>query len=185
MQFLNNIKSKIMYDSELKDDIFKIGIMLAVSRVVKDGHMRSLDNKKFLLESIRVLLGFAVYHLIVKDYAQKIQLADENLQLLAQVAIKVGTVLAVPKLLKGKELNAYTASYVIAGFGAHALFKNCFNLKAYVENPKFKLIADDIVFAGFTTLVPIIVRGGRITRKSLFETFAKAAGFGIYDLFLA
>jgi len=185
MEFVNNLLSKLRYDSELKEDLFKIGTMLAVSRAFKDGDLDALDNRKFLQESGAVLLGFAVYHLFVKDYAQKVQLADGNLQKIAQIAIKVGTVLAVPKFLKGKELDVYSGSYVVAGFVANALFKDCLNLAQYVDDPRMKKVADDFVFAVFTTLVPRVVRGGRITNKALQEVVAKTVGFAAYDFFLA
>lgn len=185
MNFLNNLVSKVQYDSEMKEDLFKIGTMLAVSKAFKDGDLKGLDNKKFLMETGATLAGFAVYHLLVKDYAQKIQLADGNLQKIVQVAVKVGTVLAVPKLLKGKDLDIYRGSFVVAGFAADAILGDCFNIGQYFDDPRMKKVADDFVLAAMTTLVPRVVRGGRITSKALQEVVAKTLGFAAYTFLLA
>lgn len=185
MNFINNIATKLKYDSELKEDIFKMATMLAVSQVFKDGNVNALDNKSFLTQTGSVLLGFAIYHLIIKDYAQKIQIPNNNFQKIVQIAIKVGTVIAVPKLLKGKNLNVYTGSYIISGFVANAFFKDCLNLKQYFDDPRMKKVADDFLLATFTTIIPRIVKGGRITQKLLTEVLAKTVGFAVYDFVLA
>lgn len=185
MNFLNNLVSKVKYDSELKEDLFKMATMLAVSRVYKDGDLNALDNNKFLRETGSVLLGFAVYHLLVKDYARKIQVGNPNLQKLLDVAMKIGTVIIAPSLIKGEKVNLYSASYLISGFLANALFNDCLNLSQYVDDPKLKKVADDFVVAIFTTIVPRMVRGGRITKKTLGEIAAKTVGFATYDYLLA
>lgn len=186
MNFVNNMLSKVKHDSELREDIFKIGTMLAVSQVYKDGgSLNTLDNRSFLEQSGAVLLGFAVYHLIVKDFAQKLQLGDSNLQKIVQVAMKVGTVIAVPKLLKGKQLDLLSGSYVVSGFVANALLKDCLNLGQYFEDHRMKKVADDFLLALFTTVVPRVVRGGRITNKVMKEVAAKTVGFAAYDFLLA
>ena len=185
MNFINNLVSKIKYDSELKEDLFKIGTMLAVSRVYKDGDLNALDNKKFLMETGFALLGFAVWHLLVKDYAKKVKVGNHALQKLLDVAMKVGTVTLVPALIKGQKVNLYSTSYLVSGFLANALLKDCINLGQFVDDMKMKKVADDLVVAFFITVVPRVVRGGRVTPKLLQEVLAKAAGFGFYDYFLA
>ena len=185
MNFIKNIIAKVQYDSELKEDIYKIGIMLTVSRAFKDGDLKGLDNKKFLTETFATLAGFAVYHLIIKDYALKIQMPKAELNKIAQIAIKVGSVLIVSKLIKGKELDAYSGSYIISGFLADALFKDCLNLSAFFEDDRLKRVADDFILAAMTTLVPRIVKGGRITSRLLKEVVAKTIGFAAYTFLLA
>jgi hypothetical protein len=185
MEFVNNVLSKLRYDSELKEDLYKMATMLAVSKAFKDGHLNSLDNKKFLIETGAVLAGFAVYHLFVKDYAKKVQVGDDNLQKIVNVSIKVGTILAVPKLIKGKDLDLYSGSYVVSGFVANALLKDCLSLAGYFDDIRMKKVADDFLLAAFTTIVPRVVKGGRVTNKLLQEVVAKTIGFAVYDFFLA
>lgn len=185
MNFINNLISKVKYDSEMREDVFKMATMLAVSRAYKDGDLNALDNKKFLNETGSVLLGFALYHLFVKDYAKKVQVGNHNLQKLVDVAIKIGTVILAPSLIKGQKVNLYSASYIISGFLANAMFKDCLNLGQYFESMKMKKVADDFVVAVFTTIVPRVVRGGRVTKKSLQEIVAMTAGFAAYDYLLA
>lgn len=185
MNFINNLVSKVKYDSELKEDLFKMGTMLAVSRAYKDGDVKALDNRKFLMDTGYVLLGFAVYHLFVKDYAKHLQVGNANLQKLVDVGVKIGTVILAPSLIKGQKINIYSASYLISGFLANALLKDCINLSQYFDDIKMKKIADDFMVALFTTLVPRIVKGGRVTPKALQEVVAKTVGFGVYDYFLA
>lgn len=185
MELVNNLVSKLKYDSELKEDLFKIGTMLVVSRAFKDGDLNGLDNKKFLMETGATLLGFAVYHLVVKDYAQKLQLANAQLQKVAHVAMKVGTVLVVSKLLKGKQLDLQNGSYVVAGYVTDALLSDCLGLEQYFDDPRMKKVADDFMLAAFTTLAPRVVKGGRVTKKALQEVVAKTVGFAVYDFLLA
>lgn len=185
MNFLNNIVSKVNYDSELKEDLFKIGTMLAVSRVYKDGDLNALDNKKFLKDTGFALLGFVVYHVLVKDYAKKVQVNNPSLQKVVDVALKVATIAIVPALMKGNKLNLYSVSYLISGFAANALLKDCINLGQFFDDIRMKKVADDFVVAFFITIVPRIVRGGRITPKAMQEVVAKGAGFAFYDYFLA
>ena len=184
MNIINNIISKIKYDSEMKEDIYKVGTMLIVSKVFKDRHIKDLNDKVFLKETIITLIAFAFYHLFIKDLALKVPIQDERLYKIALISIKVATVLIVPKILKGKELDIYRGSFIISGFIANFLFKDCIDLDSYFIDPRFKKMADDFVLAGFTTLVPTIVKGGRITQKLLYEALAKAVGFGFYDFFL-
>ena len=181
MNFINNLVSKVKYDSELKEDMFKMATMLAVSRVYKDGDLNGLDNNKFLRETGSVLFGFAIYHLLVKDYAKKVQVGNHSLQKLVDVALKIGTVILAPSLIKGQKVNLYSASYIISGFLANAMFKDCLNLSQFVEDAKLKKVADDFVVAAFTTIIPRIVRGGRITKKVLGEIVAKTVGFAAYN----
>jgi len=185
MNFINNLVSKIKYDSELKEDIFKMATMLSVSRVYKDGDLNGLDNNKFLRETGSVLLGFAVYHLLVKDYAKKVQVGNSNLQKLVDVGLKIATVILAPSLIKGQKVNLYSASYLIAGFLANSIFKDCLNLSQFVEDRRLKRVADDFVVASITTIIPRVVRGGRVTKKVLAEIVAKTVGFAAYDFLLA
>ena len=185
MNFINNLVSKVKYDSELKEDMFKMATMLAVSRVYKDGDLNGLDNNKFLRETGSVLFGFAIYHLLVKDYAKKVQVGNHSLQKLVDVALKIGTVILAPSLIKGQKVNLYSASYIISGFLANAMFKDCLNLSQFVEDAKLKKVADDFVVAAFTTIIPRVVRGGRVTKKTLGEIVAKTVGFAAYNYLLA
>ena len=91
----------------------------------------------------------------------------------------------VPKLLKGKKLDLYTGTYVLTGFIANALLKDCLQLPAYFDNSRIKKISDDFLLAAFTTMVPRIVKGGRITSTVLQEVAAKTVGFATYDILLA
>ena len=185
MNIINNIISKIKYDSEMKEDIYKIGTMLIVSKAFKDRHIKNLDDKKFWKETFITLFGFAFYHLFVKDLASKIPIQDANLYNIALIVIKVSTVLFVPKILQGKELDVYRGSFIISGFIANFLLKDIIDLDSYFMDPRFKQIADDFVKAMFTTLIPIVVKGGKINKKALYEVVAKTIGFAFYDLFLA
>ena len=165
MNFINNMVSKVKYDSELKEDLFKFGSMLAISRVYKDGDLNGLDNKKFLMDTSYALLGFVVYHLVVKDYAKKIQVGNSALQKVVDVVLKVATISIAPVLMKGNKVNLYTVSYVASGFIANALLKDCINLGQFFDDIRMKKIADDVVVAFFITVVPRMVRGGRVHQK--------------------
>lgn len=185
MNFVNNLVSKVKYDSELREDIFKMATMMAVSRAYKDGDLNALDNNKFLRDTGMVLAGFAVYHLLVKDYAKKVQVGNAKLQKVVDVVLKVATVTMAPALLKGQKVNLMTASYLASGFVANALLKDCIDLGQFFEDVRMKKVADDFLVALFTTLVPRVVKGGRITQKALQEVAAKTVGFAVYDYLLA
>ena len=185
MNFVNDIISKIKYDSALREDVVKMAIVFAISRVYKDGNLKGLDNKSFLVGTALSLSGFVAYHLFVKDLAAKIQVGDKNLQKVVQIAAKVACVVATPLLIKGKDISIENTSYVVAGEVANFLIGDCLDMDQYISDPKHRKIARDAIRAIMITIVPRIVRGGRVTPKAIQEAGLKAVGFAAYNLLLA
>lgn len=183
MNFVKGIISKIQYDTELRQDVLKIGTMLVISRVFKDRDIKALDNKKFLKETFGILAGFAIYHLLIKDQIQKVAFINDKK--VAKVAIKMASIIAIQKIVQRKELDVYRGSYMVAGFVGYELYKDCFDLSVFFEDQRLKIIADEFLLAGMTTLIPRVIKGGRITRRALYEVVAKTIGFSVYSLFLA
>lgn len=183
MNFFKGIISKIKYDTEMRGDLLKIGTMLVVSRIFKDRDLKGIDNKKFLTDTFATLAGFAIYHLFAKDQIEKIPYVGDKK--IVRVALKIACIILVQRLVKRKGLGIQGGSYMVAGFVAHELLKDCLNISQFFGDERLKRVADDLVLAALTTFMPRIVRGGRITKRVIGEVIAKTVGFAAYSLFLA
>lgn len=107
----------------IADDTIKVVTMLIVSRLLSGG---SLSDTEWLASGFGVLIGFAVYNIVVAKYIKSSDLTPvPKLQMVVDDWAKVGTMLLVSRLIScqslfdSKWLNGSLAT--LAGFTAYDL----------------------------------------------------------------
>lgn len=103
------------------DDTVKFGTMFAVSRVLAGGN---LNNRAWLMSCLYVIVGFAVYNVVVANYVRgSDHTQNPKVQALVDDWAKVGTMLVVSRLLGGGSVrdNAWMMSSLgtLLGFSVY------------------------------------------------------------------
>jgi hypothetical protein len=171
MDLLNDLRT----DKALHRNILKFATMLAVSKAM------SLQDAKFLVNTVATLVGFTAYHLVTK----KIQLPFDNpdLKAVTNTWMKVGTMLVVSRLYKGEKLSQeflMDSALSLAGFNVADLVLP--RVMPDFGNDLMQKIATDVAVVLIMTVTKTLLTGGQVTPKLLVQASWTIAGFVLYDL---
>jgi hypothetical protein len=165
----------LFQDKDYQQNMMQFATMFAFS------HSFSSNDRVFQLGAIYTLIGFTVYHAIVK----KLDLNEFKGPKKAMVDtwLKVGTMLVVSQSLKGGELDEeflMSSLFTLVGFNISDLFGDQYIPK--VENPIAQNMINSASVVGTMSVVSQLLNGGKFDRKFFMSSGSTVAGFMIYDL---
>lgn len=144
-------------------DWAKVGTMLAVSHMLAGGN---LQDPMWQQASLFTLLGFTAFHLSTRQLVDTTQFGEYKP--IADDIVKVGTMMAVSRLLAGGDLTdqnwMMASGYTLAGFAAYNLVTSKFIQGSQIA-PDCKGIAltiDDAAKFGTMFVVSQLLSGGSL-----------------------
>lgn len=167
----------------IKADWMKVGTMLVVSRLLSG---QSIQDRAWQLQSLYTLLGFTVYHLVVAPFIDTSSLGEYKG--VADVVLKVGTMLIVSRLLAGASLTTrdwqMESLYTLVGFSVYELLVSKFLQGSnYSDNPAVKQSINDALNFATMFLVSRLLAGGNLRDQAWLRSSAETIlGFVAYDV---
>ena len=171
----------ILADRDLVVDWVKFSTMFVVSRLLVGG---DLGDQAWMMQCLYTLLGFTAYHMVTK---KMIPNNSEN-QVMRRVMntwIKVGTMLAVSRLLSGEPLDEewmMSSLYTLLGFNAFdAVVQDLVPLDMFPTETMKQVAIDALNVASMST-VSALLAGKKLDEKWAMSTLYTFLGFATYDV---
>lgn len=165
----------LFQDKEYQQNMMQFSTMFAFSHAIMS------KDRNFQLSSIFTLLGFTVYHAIVKKL--DLNTFQDQKKTVVETWLKVGTMLIVSHSLKGGEYDAnflFDSIFTLIGFNVSDLFGKQFI--PTVDNKIAQNMINSAFVVGTMSVVSQLLKGKNIDNKFLFSSGSTIAGFMIYDL---
>ena len=174
--------------SSIKLDSGRFGSAL-VSQQVLSGN--SIRDTEWIKSTILVLIGFAVYQLIVRRYVTFTKsLADYNLENATENFIKFGTMLIISRALSGRKLNDSNWLFEIYTILAGFLFYDTvvshgysYLVSKYNLSCKSSLVLYDVMQFGTMFTVSRWLSGQPMNYEWVFSSTTYIIGIALYDYF--
>jgi len=151
---------------DIKNDWFKVGTMLVVSRVLSGG---SLQDQAWQRSSLNTLLGFTAYHVLTKNLVDTARFGE--FKPIADTWLKVGTMLVVSRLLSGGNLADRTwqmsSLFTLLGFTAyHLLTSKLVKGDQLADNAAVVSSINDWANVGTMLVVSHLLGGGNLQNQT-------------------
>lgn len=162
-------------DKALHRNILKFVTMLTVSKAI------SLQDAKFMASTVATLVGFTVYHLVVKKV--DLPIVNPDLKRMSNTWMKVGTMLVVSQLYKGEKIDReflMDSSMTILGFNAADLILP--RVMPDFESELVQKIVTDVAVVLIMNVTKTLLMGKQVTPKLFVNAGWTLAGFILYDL---
>uniref|UniRef100_A0A6C0J715 Uncharacterized protein n=1 Tax=viral metagenome TaxID=1070528 RepID=A0A6C0J715_9ZZZZ len=173
----------LLHSKDIATDWMKFGTMFIMAQWLSGG---SLMDRSWMLSSLFTLIGFAVYHLTVRNFI-KPELTGKK-QAIANDWLKVGTMLIVARLLSGGSLidsGWFRSSMaVLVGFTVYNIIvsDHIQGNKLTYDN-KLKSVIDDWAKVGTMLAVSRVLScEDMLDPKWIITAFGTLFGFTVYDL---
>lgn len=174
----------ILADREMIVDVVKNGTMLVSARLLSGG---SIKNNIWGMSTIYVLIGFIVFHIVIKKLIPSNLLGDNaSMQNALKTVVKIGTMFVVSKLISGESLNmdwGKSVLYILAGYAAYDVVVRKFVDKISISNSQIKTVVDDAAQMITVAVVSRLLEGRSFDdKKWMMSVLYTIIGFAVYDV---
>lgn len=173
----------ILADREMVIDVVKNGTMLISSRLLAGG---KLGDNIWEMSTVYVLVGFIVFHLVVKKIIPSHLIHQKSLQRAFKSIMRIGTMFVVSRLLSGGEFNLKWGKqviFILVGYAFYEIVTTRIVNTDGISSSQIKLVIEDTTKMITVAVISRALEGKSFTdNKWLLSVLFTIVGFAVYDV---
>lgn len=162
----------------------KLGFAFAVSRVITTQTVSSLEDRKWLMETLLILVGFTAYHMLTARVIDTSAIATGKHKNALDDVLYFGTMLVVARVLSGKSLVDEKwqkgCLYMLTGFVTFD-YVTSYGVDRVTGSSVAKSNANDVLKFGTMYSVSRYLAGETFDKQWLVESGSFIVGLVLYN----